>query len=101
MVYAALAVTRMHDLMVTMALGFFVSTKVVLPNWLWRRRQMPKWAAGIANLLLVAGAAIVYYGQVATVVLPTLQKLVFVSPVCWLFWLRKGSDAGFARAASA
>jgi hypothetical protein len=91
MVYAALTVTRMHDLMVTIALVFFISAEVVLLHWLWRRSQLPQWTAGIANLALLLTAAFVYYGQVAMVVLPTLQKLVFLSSVGWLFWLHKSS----------
>jgi len=101
MVYAALTVTRMHDLMETISLLFFVAAKAVLLDWLWRRRQLPQWTGGIANLVLVLTAAVVYYGQVATVVLPTLQKLVFVSSVSWLFWLHKRSDTELVRAVSA
>jgi hypothetical protein len=101
MVYAALTVTRMHDLMVAIALVFFILVELVLLDWLWRRRQLPQWIAGVANLVLLLTTSFVYYGQIATVVLPTLQKLVFLSSVSWLFWLHKRSDIALARSVSA
>ena len=52
MVYAALTVTRLHDLMVTIAAGFFVCAQVVLLDWLWRRRHRAEFMAGIINLAL-------------------------------------------------
>lgn len=91
MVYAALTVTRMHDLMVTIALVFFVATDMVLLHWLWRRRELPQWIAGMANLALLFIAAFVYYRQVGMVALPALQKLVFLLSAIWLFWLHKRS----------
>ena len=101
MVYAALTVTRMHDLMVTISSGFTVSVDIVLLDWLWRRRLLPQWIAGSANLTLLLAAMFVYYGQIAWVVLPTLQKLSFLSSSAWLFWLLKRSDVAQTRPASA
>ena len=91
MVYAALTVTRMHDLMVTIALVFFVAAEIVLLDWLWRRRQWPQWTAGMAHLALLLTAAFVYYKQVGLVALPALQKLVFLSGATWLLWLHRRS----------
>jgi hypothetical protein len=88
-VYAALTVTPMHDLMVTIALVFFVAAELVLLDWLCQRRQLPQWIAGMANLALLISAAFVYYREVAMVALPTLQKLVFLSSTAWLLWLHK------------
>ena len=91
MVYAALTVTRMHDLMVTIALGFFFAAQMVLLHWLWQRRQFPQWIAGMACLVLLATASFVYYQQIGTVVLPALQKLTFLTSPAWLLWLHKRS----------
>jgi hypothetical protein len=100
-VYAALAVTRMHDLMVTIALVFFAAAEMVLLDWLWRRRQLPLWIAGMTNLALLLTAAFVYYREVAMVALPTLQKLVFLSSASWLLWLHKRTATALASSTSA
>jgi hypothetical protein len=96
MVYTALTVTPMHNLMVTIALVFFVAAEMVLLYWLWQRRQLPQWIAGMASLALLLTASFVYYRQMATVILPTLQKLVFLSSVGWLLWLHKRSAMAVA-----
>ena len=101
MVYAALAVTRMHDLMVTIALVFFVAADIVLLDWLWKRRRLPQWIAGLTSLALLLTASFVYYRQVALAVLPTLQKLVFLSSVSWLMWLHKRSAMPLTSSTSA
>jgi hypothetical protein len=88
-VYAALTVTPMHDLMVTIALVFLVAAEMVLLDWLWQRRQFPLWIAGMANLALLLSAAFTYYREVAMVALPTLQKLVFLLSTGWLLWLHR------------
>ena len=87
MVYTSLTVTRMHDLMVTISLFFFVAAEALLLAWLWRRRQFRQWMAGTACLCLMLAASFVYYGHVGTVTLPTLQKLVYLSSAAWLLWL--------------
>lgn len=95
MVYAALTVTRMHDLMVTLALIFFVAAEMLLLHWLWQRRRFRPWVAGAASLALLIAASLIYYTQMAIAVLPAMQKLVFLSSVCWLFWVHSpGPDAG-------
>jgi hypothetical protein len=96
-VYAALTVTPMHDLMVTIALGFFLGAEIVLLVWLWQRRQFAQWIAGVTNLVLLAIAAFIYYREVALVALPTLQKLVFLLSTAWLLWLHKQIVAGPAQ----
>ena len=95
-VYAALTVTRMHDLMLTISLGFLVAVDIVLLHWLGQRRQLPQWVAGMATLALLLITSFVYYRhvyyqQMVSLVLPALQKLVFLSSVCWLLWLHKSA----------
>ena len=94
MVYTAFTVTRMHDLMVTISLFFFVATEVALLDWLWLRRQWPRWTAGMACLLLMLAASCSYYGRIGTAALPTLQKLVYLSSSAWLLWLHSRAAAG-------
>jgi len=89
MVYAALTVTRMHDLMVTIAVAFFAGAQVVLLDWLWRRRRRAEFIAGIVNLALALAADFVYYRYTVTAALPTLQKLVFLCSVAWLLRLQR------------
>jgi hypothetical protein len=99
-VYAAFTVTRMHDLMVTISIGFFVAAEIVLLDWVWRRRRRPEWMAGAASLALLLLAAFAYYRQVATVILPLLQKLVFLSSSGWLLWLQRQPGAKAQAAAT-
>lgn len=93
-VYAALAVTRMHDLMIGIALTFFLIAEAVTLHWLWRGRQLRQWIAGMTSLAVVLIAAIVYYGGIGTKALPTLQKLSFVIPAAWLLWLHRLNTVG-------
>ena len=91
----------MHDLMVTIALIFFVAADIALLDWLWQRRELPQWIAGLTSLALLLIASFVYYGQVATAVLPTLQKLSFLSSTGWLLWLHKRNAMALASLTSA
>jgi hypothetical protein len=100
-VYAALTVTRMHDLMLTIAIGFFAAAQLVLMDWLWRRRQLPQFIVGLAHLGLLLAACISYYGDLAVVALPHLQKLTFLSSAGWLWWVHRGGARGLASAAAA
>jgi hypothetical protein len=70
-------------------------------EWLWRRRQLPQFIAGLGHLALLLTACIVYYGNVATVALPYLQKLTFLSSAGWLLWVHRGSEHALASAAAA
>lgn len=91
-VYAALAVTPMHDLMVAIALVFQIAAEVVLLDWLRRRRQLGALIAGLASLTLLLAAGVVYYGAVATAALPSLQKSVFLSSAAWLLYVHRRSS---------
>jgi hypothetical protein len=100
-VYAALSVTRLHDLMINISVGFFAAAQVILMEWLWRRRQLPQFIAGLGHLALLLAACVVYYGEVATVARPHLQKLTFLSSAGWLLWVHHGSHRALAYAAAA
>lgn len=84
MVYAALVVTPMHDVLVGVALVFFVTAMVTIFHWLYLERRFQMLAAGIACLALTVGNATMYYGEVLYGFLPIVQK---VSVVLWASWL--------------
>jgi hypothetical protein len=90
MVYAGLTVTPMHDLMVTIALVFFVAAEIVLLDWLYQRRQRLQWIAGMASLALLLASSFIYYRQTAVEILPLLQKLVFLTSMGWVLWVHAG-----------
>ena len=87
MVYAALAVTPMHDVMVGVALLFFVAAMVTTFHGLWLQRRRAMLGAGLACLALVLFNATMYYGDVLYGFLPVVQKLSIVLWVSWLFGL--------------
>ncbi len=89
-------VTPIHDLIVTISLGFFLAVDIVLLHWLWRQRQLSQWIAGRANLTLLLTTAVVYSREVMMVALPTLQKLTFLSSAAWLLWLHKRGTTALA-----
>ncbi|MFN7919179.1 MAG: hypothetical protein U0Q16_03730 [Bryobacteraceae bacterium] len=93
MVYAALTVTRMHDLMISIALTFFVVANLVTLVWLWRQRRLQQWIGGVASLTLLLVSAFVYYRGVGTASLPALQKLSFVTSATWLLWVHRHNTA--------
>jgi hypothetical protein len=55
----------------------------------------------MACLVLMLVASFVYYRQTATILLPTLQKLVFVSSTDWPLWLHRDEATGKASSSAA
>ena len=87
MVYAALVVTPMHDVLVGVALLFFVTAMVTIFHWLYLERRFGMLGAGIACLALTLCNATMYYGEVLYGFLPVVQKFSLVLWVSWLFGL--------------
>ncbi|MEM7201506.1 MAG: DUF998 domain-containing protein [Planctomycetota bacterium] len=87
MVYAALVVTPMHDLLVGVALAFFVTAVVTLLHGLYLERRLWMLCAGLACLALVVGNAALYYGDWPGGWLPIVQKASIGSWATWLFAL--------------
>ena len=85
MVYTALVVTPMHDLMVAMALLFFVAAMGAIFHWLFLERRFGRLLAGVACLSLTLSNAAMYYGDVLYGFLPIVQKVALVLWVAWLF----------------
>lgn len=84
MVYAALVVTPMHDVLVNAALLFFVTAMITIFHRLYLERRVGWLWAGVACLGLTLCNATMYYGEVLYGFLPIVQK---VSTVLWVLWL--------------
>jgi hypothetical protein len=84
MVYAALVVTPMHDVLVNVALLFFVTAMITIFHCLYLERRIGMLSAGVACLGLTLCNATMYYGEVLYGFLPIVQK---VSTVMWVLWL--------------
>lgn len=88
MVYAFLAVvTPMHDLLVTIALMFFLVATVAILQMLARARQAALLIAGLACLASLMYCALIYYGGIHVDLLAVTQKLTFALCVGWLMAL--------------
>jgi len=101
MVYAALVVTPMHDIMVWIALAFFVAAMVTIFHWLLTERRYGMVAAGTLCLSLTLSNAIIYAFNLFYGFLPIVQKLGTVSWVLWLlvlYWRDGGARPGRAAA---
>ena len=84
-VYAFLAVaTPMHDLLVTVALAFFVAAVVATLRLAWLARQRGALLGGLVCLALVAASSAMYYGGVMSGQLAVAQKLTFGLGGAWL-----------------
>ena len=103
MVYGFLVVTPMHDLLVGIALLFFLSAMVAALHWLWVEGRSALFWTGLVSLGLLAATAAMYYGGWLWHWLPIAQKVSFVACIGWLLTLhlvtvkRTGNDKGFAR----
>lgn len=85
MVYAGLAViTPMHDLLVTLALAFFLCAIIALLHAQYLAEQMFELLAGVGVLMLVLVTASMYYLDVMSSLLPVSQKLVFALGTAWI-----------------
>ena len=83
-VYALLVATPMHDLMVTIGLGFSltaISTTVVI---LARNREWPLFAWGCLSLALSGLSASLYFSGAGAEVLPLIQKVNVSSLAGWI-----------------
>ena len=87
MVYTALVVTAMHDVLVGVALLFFVTAMVTIFHRLYLERRFAMLGAGLACLALTLSNATMYYGDVLYGFLPIVQKVSLVAWVSWLFRL--------------
>jgi hypothetical protein len=86
-IYAFLVVTPMHDLLVSIALLFFLVAVLATLHLLYVEGHMGLFYSGITCLTLLLSSAVMYYGHVLFGVLPVAQKLTFAVSVGWLLAL--------------
>jgi hypothetical protein len=99
MVYAFLAVvTPMHDLLVTIALMFFLVATVATLQMLGRARRTALLIAGLACLASLMYCALIYYGGIHIDLLAVTQKLTFALCVSWLMAMHLALTSGHAAA---
>ena len=84
MVYAFLVVTPMHDVLVGVALVFFVVAMLFTLHMVYLERRFWMLFAGVVSLVIPLINAVMYYGNVLYGFLPIVQKMgVFM----WAGWL--------------
>jgi hypothetical protein len=84
MVYSFLAITPMHNLMVDIALLFYLVAVSAIMHGLYIKRSMRLFTTGaICNTLLLF-SAVIYYGNVMYWLLPVLQKLTYAGCSGWI-----------------
>ena len=85
MVYALLVVTPMHNLLVGVALLFFVTAMLATLHMVYLEGRSKMFYAGIVCLALPLCNAVMYYRNVLYGFLPIVQKLAMAMWVGWLF----------------
>ena len=85
MVYALLTATPMHDLMVNIALAFFLVAIFAIVNTSYRKRHFGLAITGIACIVLKICSVSLYYTNTYTEIWGVLQKLSFTVTTAWLF----------------
>jgi hypothetical protein len=88
MVYAFLVVTPMHDLLMAIALLFFLVAMLAALALTRREGRLTLFWAGLMALGLLLGCAVMYYGNLLGGLLPLAQKAAFASCVAWLLALQ-------------
>ena len=84
MVYDALAITPLHDLVVTISLAFFIVAVLPLLWTLYVGRHLKLLFAGIGCLILLFASATMYYTGLFGALLPWSQKVLFALNAGWL-----------------
>ena len=85
MVYTACAITPVHDLMVIIALSFFLIAVFIILEMLYSHRSYEMFSIGIVCLGIFLTTAVLYYGNLGVAYIPFLQKLTFALCTGWLF----------------
>jgi hypothetical protein len=99
MVYAFLAVTAMHDLVLGIALLFFVPAMLAALSLVYLEGRRTLFWSGLLCLGLLLAGVTMYYGHMLWWLLPLTQKAIFAAFPGWLLalqlapWKRTG-DGG-------
>lgn len=86
--FACLAVTPMHNLLVRIALLFFVTAMLGILHLLYVERQRRIFCTGLICLVLLLTSVCMYYAHVFFGFLPLAQKLLVAVYVGWMFALQ-------------
>ena len=84
MVYAFLTATPMHNLMVNIALVFFLIAILAIVNLLYRKRHFGLTIAGAGCIVLKLCSVSLYYMNAYAEIWGVLQKLSFIVTTVWL-----------------
>jgi len=101
MVYAFLVVTPMHDLLVGIALLFFVPALLAALSLAYLERRLAILWTGLMCLGILLISSTMDYGDILWDLLPLAQKATFAACTCWLLilqltpWKRAGNDGHF------
>ncbi len=87
MVYNALAITPLHDLVVTISIAFFIVAVLPLLWTLYIDRHMKLLFTGIGCLILLFASATMYYTGLFGALLPWSQRVLFALNAAWLIAL--------------
>lgn len=98
MVYTALVITPMHDVLVGIALLFFVTTMVTIFHRLFVERRFAMLGFGVVCIGMTLTNATMYYGNLLYGFLPIVQKLAHAAWVVWLGGLYLGDSQAVAGA---
>lgn len=82
-IYAFLVVTPMHNLMVSIALLFFIATVLTILHDLYLRKRMLLLMFGLFSISLPLINAAMYYGDFLYGMLPILQKSGAIACAIW------------------
>ena len=93
MVYAFLVVTPMHDLLVGIALLFFIPAMCAAIHLVYVEHHFALFWVGLLCLGLLLASATMYYGNMLWHLLPLAQKATFVACVGWLLTMELVTDA--------
>ena len=85
MVYALLTATPMHNLMVNIALAFFLVAIVTIVDMLCRRNRYVLAFGGFACIIVKLCSVSLYYTNSYPEIWGMLQKLSFILTTAWLF----------------
>ncbi len=85
MVYGLIAVTPMHNLMVTISLVFFLAAMFAVLHLLSLQRNLRLLLPGVLCLVVLLTTAVMYYGNLRFAFQPVAQKAAFVLCTGWLF----------------
>ena len=88
MVYAALAATPMHNLMVNISLAFFVVAMLAVLHLLYCRRFFPLFFLGLICLSVKITSASFYYTNAFSDFWGSIQKFAFALSTLWLFMVQ-------------